>query len=106
MKVTKSVISTEVAILKLQIEVVRSEKSNADKIIELINLQKNSNFWDVCNQDALIEWFTDQVINNDLPEMSSGSFVTALGDIDNLIAGLDIEENEELCEYAKSILKY
>lgn len=106
MKVTKSVIKTEVAIIKAQIEIVRSEVSNASKLVQLINQQKLSKFWEVCDQESLINWFTNQLFNNDLQEMSSGSFVTALGDIDNLIAGLDIEDNEELCEYAHSILKY
>tara|TARA_R110002126_G_scaffold93089_2_gene220734 strand:+ start:9611 stop:9919 length:309 start_codon:yes stop_codon:yes gene_type:complete len=100
MKITKQIISTEVMIIKSQISIARSNVSNAQKISETLKVAQMSPLF----SDSCTEWICDQILNNELPENSSGSYITALGDIDNLICGLDIEENEELCNYAKSIL--
>tara|TARA_R110001592_G_scaffold337415_1_gene624006 strand:+ start:18 stop:329 length:312 start_codon:yes stop_codon:yes gene_type:complete len=37
------------------------------------------------SSEYFCEWIVDQLKNNDLPNNSSGSFMTALGDIDHLI---------------------
>jgi hypothetical protein len=100
MKITKEIIRKEIMIIQSQISVARSGKNNTDKIIDTLELSKKS----ILFHSEGAEWYCDQICNNELPENSSGSYITALGDIDGLASALQIEDNEDLFNYANSIL--
>jgi len=107
-QLTKSIIRYEIAIIKLEKIAVENltESNGAATISRLIEIRLKSSFAPVINWKAYIEWITNQVFENKLPENSSGSFFTAMTDIDNFISGLSLEdESEELYNFATELFK-
>lgn len=45
------------------------------------------------------EWIVDQVLNNKLPDSSSGSLYTAIIDLDNLVIPLNAEDGDDEAYY-------
>jgi len=91
-------IDNELNVINQQVKTVRTDKSNRYKIHALINISKKSEGNE--NYSGYIkEWIKEQIEENHLPESSSGSFVSALLDMDTFLCYFDIEENEYLYNY-------
>jgi len=98
--ITKEQIDKEIAVIAKEVAVARNinENNKPESVAQLILLRATSEFSAPhCMKDH-IEWITYQVFENKLPEMSSGSFITALSDGDGLAEGLGIED-EEMYDY-------
>ena len=91
-------VKQEAQIVKKQIEIVKSDFTKLEKISKIINEQLKSKFRN--RIEYFSEWVTGQINENDLPEMSSGSFITALKDTDGLFYELNVS-NEEYDNLAK-----
>ena len=105
MKVTKEIIHNEVNIIRLELNVIENldETNQAASIAKLIEIKLKSSFG--C-AESYIEWITNQVFNNNLPAMSSGSFITAIRCFDNFASGLDLEyTNEKFYDFAHDLFK-
>tara|TARA_B110000908_G_scaffold163054_2_gene209234 strand:+ start:202 stop:513 length:312 start_codon:yes stop_codon:yes gene_type:complete len=67
-------------------------------IIKLIQFQEMT---ENGSNEYFCEWIVDQLRNNDLPNNSSGSFMTALGDIDHLIESFENIECDVIMKTAR-----
>lgn len=70
-------------------------------LAQMIRIARSAPSAETVISDWQVEWFIDQAYNNTLSDKSSGSFRTALGDIDNIAASLLDEDHERYEEHYK-----
>jgi len=104
MEITKEIIKHEIEIIAKEVAIVESidDNNKAESVAKLIQVKLESNFKPTADY---INWITDQVFNNDLHKNSSGSFETAVRDFDNFACGFDLEDNQDLYDYARELFK-
>lgn len=88
-------LKNEFEILRNVIQISRQSQISKSKQLEIILSEiKKSKYY--TGSDAEIDFHTWNTLNNNLPEMSSGSYFTALTDISYLVenSGYNSEENE------------
>ena len=102
---TFRLLEKEIELIRKEVKIVRSNSSDVFKIRSLLSLAKESNGFQKDYFEYQKEWIIEQIKENNLPEDSSGSFVSALLDIDTILVYFDIEENEDLKSYVSKELK-
>lgn len=70
-------------------------------LAQMIHIVRSAPSAETLVSDWQVEWFIVQAYNNTLSDKSSGSFRTALGDIDNIAASLLDEDHERYEEHYK-----
>ena len=95
------------SMMKQQVDAVRQfnngERNHVSTMLTLLQTQKH--LIDSCpevytgSEVHFIEWANDQLENNKLPENSSGSFLTAISDLDYILENVATEENYEAVRF-------
>lgn len=98
MKYTKEQIKKELEIVLQQSKVAESDLSKDEKFGKFIKLVTESEFQIISKEYA--NWIKWNVYSNDLPNNSSGSFLQAVIDFDNILSAFEgAEENEDELYY-------
>ena len=103
---TETLLTHEFTILKTQAFIYQSTNLNkTEKLIKILTLAKQSVYFRDC--DSLVNFHSDNIFNNDLPRMSSGSYITALFDYEPLLNEMNLENSEEITQiWIKSSVAY
>lgn len=84
----------------------------AEKIVKIANILNHDKQYELCKFQTLrsiykivgeeeyfpsgyMDWLTNEIVSNNLPNNSSGSTISALLDIDNFLAQLQVSEEVE-----------
>jgi hypothetical protein len=115
-KLSQETIKHEIKIGILQAkQLVRLQSKEINErqfISNVILLQETSEvFSDLAHNEYWLEWIEEQ-LENKLPNLSSGSFMTALLDVDALLTGIGMEEDiyteeehQEMVDYHTELYK-
>lgn len=89
-------INLEIELIKREANLILTKNdNNKDEILaQLISIRNESKLFGKPTESYL-EWYSDQMGNN-LPHSSSGSFLTAVTDMDNFIYAIEGMDDTEL----------
>ena len=95
------------SIMQQQVDAVKKfnngDRTHIETMITLLQCQKNLiQFYPEIygnSESGFIEWANDNLENNKLPEDSSGSFLTAISDLDYIMENVATEKNYDAVRY-------